>query len=122
MNTGINPPSNPANAGSGSRERSLKWIIAAGLVGLFWVIGVMVGRFVSLFQGLDVPLPLWSRLLIGYGPEAIPLFGAVAAAAWVLSDVYFRGRWIQWFLFAFFAFVIFGIFVALVVPMFRLLD
>jgi len=117
MTTGINPASGPANAGSGSHQTSLKWIIAAGLLALFWVIGVMVGGFALFWRGIDVPSPpLTFRLLIGYGPVAVPLFGVVAAAAWVLSDVYFRGRWLQWFLFAFYAFVILGIFVESVHP------
>ena len=71
-----------------------------------------------MFQGLGIPLPLGLRLLTGYGSVAIPLFGVLAAAAWVLSDIYFRGRWIQWLLIAVFAFVIFGIFVELVHPYF----
>jgi len=82
-----------------------KWIIAAGLVGLFWVIGNIIGAFASLFQGFQsfrVPLPLRSRLLIGYGPLAIRIFGLAAAAAWVYCDVHFRGQWLQWFLFALF--------------------
>jgi hypothetical protein len=97
-----------------ARVRSLKWIIAVGLVGLFWMIGNIVGAFVLLFQDLNVPLTLWIRFLIGYGPLAIRMFGMVAAAAWVLSDVYFRGRWVQWFLFGLFVFVIIGIILALV--------
>jgi hypothetical protein len=88
-----------------------------GLISLFWVIGWIIGRFAVMFQGLPpnlVPLP--QRLLFGYGQLAIPLFGVVAASAWVLSDVYFRGRWIQWFLFTLFACVIVVIFVVMMAP------
>jgi hypothetical protein len=119
MNTDVNPASSPAQAGSGSGERSLKWIIAAGLVALFWVIGNLIGSFALFLRGFDIPLPTPSRVLIDYGSVTIPLFGVLAACAWVLSDVYFRGRWLQWFLFAFYALVIFGI-VLEVVPAFNL--
>ena len=117
MQTGINPPSSSPHSATGPRERSLKWSVAVGLIGLFWVIGWIIGRFAVMFQGLPpnlVPLP--QRLLFGYGQLAIPLFGVVAAATWVLSDVYFRGRWIQWFLFTLFACVIVVIFVVLMAP------
>jgi hypothetical protein len=116
-----NPASSPADRVNRPRERSLNWIIAICLVGLSSDIGFMVRRFASFSQGF--PLTPREHLLFSYGPLAIPLFGVLAAAAWILSDVYFRGRWIQWFLFAFFAFVLFGIFVALMmVPAGGLVD
>jgi hypothetical protein len=91
------------------------------LIGLFWVIGWIIGRSAVMIQGFPPNLlPLPQRLLFGYGQLAIPLFGVVAAATWVLSDVYFRGRWIQWFLFALFACVIVVIFVVMTAPIFEM--
>ena len=117
MQTGINPPSSSPHSGTGRRERSLKWSVAVGLIGLFWVIGWIIGRSAGMIQGFSPNLLPWpQRLLFGYGQLAIPLFGVVAASAWVLSDVYFRGRWIQWFLFIVFACVIVVIFVVLMAP------
>jgi hypothetical protein len=89
---------------TGRRERSLKWIIAAGLVASFLGIGAFFPLGAPMLQGWDAPLAL--RLLIGYGRLGIPVFGMVAAATWVLCDVYFRGRWVQWLLFSIFALLI----------------
>ena len=123
MNIAINAASSPVHSGSDPRERSLKWSVAVGLIGLFWVIGWIIGRFAVMFQGFSPNLLPWpQRLLFGYGQLAIPLFGVVAAAAWVLSDIYFRGRWIQWFLFALFACVIVVIFVVMLAPIVVLGD
>jgi hypothetical protein len=117
MQTGINPPSSSPHSNTGPREKSLKWSVAVGLISLFWVIGSIIGSFAVMFEGFSPNvLPLPQRLLYGYGQLEIPLFGVVAAATWVLSDVYFRGRWIQWFLFTLFACVIVVIFVVLMAP------
>ena len=123
MNIAINAVTSPVHTGSDPRERSLKWSVAVGLIGLFGVIGWIVGRLAVVFQGFPLNLvPLPQRLLFGYGQLAIPLFGVVAAAAWVLSDIYFRGRWVQWFLFALFACAIVVIFVVMVAPIFVMGD
>ncbi len=99
------------------RIRKRSWAFAAVLLVVFCWFGWAAVGLRALFEGLELHLHVAKRLTVAYGPIAFPIFGVVAAAAWVLSDVYFRGRWIQWFLFAFFSFVVFGILATLVSPM-----
>ena len=41
-----------------------------------------------------------------YGPIAFPLFGVLAAAAFIASDLLFRKQWIEWAMIAAFALLI----------------
>ena len=74
------------------------------LVAFCWL-GWAAVRFGSIFDGMDIhrSLPILNRLALTYGPIAFPLFGVLAAAAFILSDFMFHKQWIGWALFAAFA-------------------
>ena len=56
-----------------------------------------------MFQGMEHSLPVVNWFAVTCGPIAFPLFGVSAAAAFILSDLMFRKRWIEWALIAAFA-------------------
>jgi hypothetical protein len=97
--------------------------IAGGFLLAFCWLGWAAVRFGSIFQGMGMEhsLPVANWFAATYGPIAFPLFGILAAAAFVLSDLMFRKRWIEWALIAAFAlllifalrgFLICGVFMA----------
>jgi hypothetical protein len=57
-------------------------------------------------MGMEQNLPLANWFAVTCGPIAFPLFGIVAAAAFIIADVLFRNRWMQWALIAVFALLI----------------
>jgi hypothetical protein len=86
--------------------RIQSWAIAAACLLAFCWLGFAAVRFGSIYQGLEVNLPLASRFAFEYGPVAFPLFGVIAAAALILSEVRFRKGWLQWALVLLFALLI----------------
>lgn len=54
-------------------------------------------------MGMEHSLPMVNWFAAVYGRIAFPLFGILAAAAFILSDLMFRKRWIEWALIAAFA-------------------
>ena len=103
--------------------RGHSWAIAGGFLLAFCWLGWAAVRFGSIFQGMGMEhsLPVVNWFAATYGPIAFPLFGILAAAAFVLSDLMFRKRWIERALIAVFAlllifalrgFLICGVFMA----------
>jgi hypothetical protein len=86
--------------------RKRTWAIAALFLIAFGWLGFAAVGFGALFHGIEVDLPVANRFALAYGPIAFPLFGFVAAAAFIFSDVLFRNRWVQPALIALFALVI----------------
>ena len=85
------------------RARRESWAIAVLCFAVFCWLGFAAGRFGAIWAGLEVNLPVATRLLFTYGPTAFPLFGVVAAVALLLSDTLFHSRWMQWVLIVVFA-------------------
>ena len=56
-----------------------------------------------MFDGLQVPLPLLTKLVITAGPVAFPVFGIAAAVALLLTNGFSHARWMLWALIAVFA-------------------
>ena len=88
--------------------RRQSWAIAGGFLLAFCWLGWAAVRFGSIFQGMGMEhsLPLVNWLAVTYGPIAFPLFGILAAAAFILSDLMFRNRWIEWTMIAAFALLV----------------
>jgi hypothetical protein len=84
------------------------WAISVGFLLAFCWLGWAAVRFGSIFQGMDIErsLPAANWLALAYGPIAFPLFGVVAAAAFIVSELLFRNRWMRWALIVLFAFLI----------------
>jgi hypothetical protein len=86
--------------------RKQSWIIAAlFLIASCWL-GFVAAGFGVLFKGIEMNFPVATRFDVVYGPVAFPLFGIVAATAFILSDVLFRKRWLQVALTASFALLV----------------
>jgi hypothetical protein len=86
--------------------RKQSWGIAALFFIAFCWLGFAAVSFGALFKGIEgfeANLPVATRFAVAYGPIAFPIFGIVAATAFVLSDVRGRNRWGQWALAAIFA-------------------
>ena len=66
-------------------------------------------------MGIEHSLPVANCFAVTCGPIAFPLFGIVAAAAFILSDLMFRKRWIGWALIAAFALLVVWAFRALLI-------
>jgi hypothetical protein len=85
------------------RIRAQSWGLAAFfLIASCWV-GFAVTRFASIFDGLQVHLPVLTKLVITAGPVAFPVFGIAAAVALLLTDGFSQARWMLWALIAVFA-------------------
>jgi hypothetical protein len=82
------------------------WGFAALFLIAFCWLGFVAARFGALCQGFVLDLPATKRFVVAYGPIAFPLFGIVAATAFILPDVFFRNRRGQWALVAAFALLI----------------
>jgi hypothetical protein len=96
------------------QARRESWAIAAVFLVVFCWLGFAAVRFGSIFEGIEVNLPIATRLVFAYGPVGFPLFGIVAAAALILSDALLRSRWMQWTLIAVFAIAVISAFRAMV--------
>lgn len=87
--------------------RRQSWAIAALFLIAFCWLGFVAVSFGALFKGLEeMNLPLATRFAVAYGPTAFPVFGIVAATAFILSEVWGRNRWVQLALTALFALLI----------------
>jgi ABC-type transport system involved in multi-copper enzyme maturation permease subunit len=87
--------------------RRQSWAIAALLLITFCWLGFVAVGFGALFKGLGrVNFPVATRFAVGYGPIAFPIFGIVAAAAIILSEVRGRNPWVQLALTALFVLLI----------------
>ena len=88
--------------------RRQSWAIAGGFLLAFSWLGWAAVRFGSIFQGMGMEhsLPLINWFAVTCGPIAFPLFGILAAAAFIISDLMFRKRWIEWTMIAVFALLV----------------
>jgi hypothetical protein len=89
--------------------RRQSWGLAALFLIAFCWLGFAAVRFGVLFkgtEGFEIYLPMATRFAFAYGPIAFPIFGVVAATAFILSDVRGGNRWGQWSLAAIFALLI----------------
>jgi len=88
--------------------RRQSWAIAGGFLLAFSWLGWAAVRFGSIFQGtgMEHSLPLINWFAVTCGPIAFPLFGILAAAAFIISDLMFRKRWIEWTMIAVFALLV----------------
>ncbi len=91
------------------------WAVAAVFLVVFCWLGFAAGRFGSIFEGIAVNLPAATWLVFAYGPVGFPLFGVLAAAALILSDVLLRSRWVQWTLIAVFAVAVISVLRAMLI-------
>ncbi len=86
--------------------RRESWLLAIFFLIAFCWLGFAAIRFGSIFQGFEMSLPGEKRFVVVYGPVAFPLFGVVAAAAFLFAGVQFHNRWTQWALVAVFVLLI----------------
>jgi len=86
--------------------RKQSWFLGALFLMAFCCLGFVSFRFGELFEGLHVRLPWATQFDVTYGPMAFPLFGIVAATAFILSDILHLKRWVPWLLAA-----VFGLFI-----------
>ena len=99
-----------------TQVRRDSWACASVFLIAFCWLGFAAVRFGSIFQGMGMEqnLPPANWFAVTCGPIAFPIFGVVAAAAFILVDVLFRNRWMQWTLIAVFALLIIWGFRALI--------
>jgi hypothetical protein len=57
-------------------------------------------------MGMEHSLPMLNWFAVTHRPIAFPLFGILAATAFILSDLMFRKRWIEWGMIATFALLV----------------
>jgi hypothetical protein len=87
--------------------RRQSWAIAALFLIAFCWLGFVAMSFGALFKGLgEVNFPVATRFVVAYGPIAFPIFGIVAAAAFIVSEVRGRNPWVQLALIAVFTLLI----------------
>lgn len=87
-----------------NRVRWQTWAAAAFFLIAFCGLGLVAVKFAPMFQPLGGAYqPLSHKFIFACGPIAFPLFGIVAAAALISSDIRFHDRWKQWTLVAMFA-------------------
>lgn len=77
------------------QARRESWAFAVVFLAVSCWLGFVAVRIGSIFDGLEVNLPVATRLAFAYGPTAFPLFGVLTAVALILSDTLFHSRWTQ---------------------------
>jgi hypothetical protein len=88
--------------------RKQSWAFAALFLFAFCGLGFAAVRFGALFKDVDLDLPIGCSFAAHYGPIALPLFGIVAAAGLILSDVLGLKKWVQGVLVAVFTLLLIG--------------
>jgi len=77
------------------RVRRESWATATCFLIAFCWLGFATVRFAPIYRGLELRLPVPTRLVVAYGAVAFPFLGIMAAATLILSSV-FLARWMQW--------------------------
>ncbi len=76
------------------RIRIRTWLAAAiTLIVCCWL-AHGVTKFIAIFDGLQVPLPVLTRIIVSAGPVPFLLYGIFAAAAILLTDGFARAKWL----------------------------
>ena len=102
------------NSSTNKRVRGTTGAFAALTLILFFWLAFAITKFSTIFQGLRVPLPIDTRIVVTYLPIGLPLLGILAAALILLLDFFRPRRWLPlqltsaclvlWLLLAMFAF------------------
>lgn len=76
--------------------RKRTWVIATAILIAFCCLGFAADGFGAFFHGLNTYLTSASRFVFAYGRIGFPVFGVVAATAFILSGIFFRNQRVQW--------------------------
>jgi len=97
------------------RVRIESWTTATFFLIVFCWLGFAAVRSAPIYQGLELRMPVATRLVVAYGAVAFPLLGIMAATTFILSSV-LLARWTQWVWIVLFGFLLIWGFRTLLLP------